>query len=210
TLPRDLAPANNDFPLEIEIDRTKVRVLVLEGSSQTGFLRPARVFGGPDDDSDAPYAPFRDALLADPDVQCSVFTVSPGGPQPPRVPTRETINLPRAFPQTTAELLAYDAIVLSNVPRSALSDEVLDWVDEWVGKRGGGLLMAGGPRSFGAGGWTDTVLERMLPVEFLGSADWDLTPAILEPTGADLHPVWRLFEDERATRAALRTLPESL
>jgi uncharacterized membrane protein len=209
-LPRDLTPANNDFPLEIEIDRTKVRVLMLEGSSETGFFRPARVLGEPGDDSDAPYAPFRDALLADPDIQCSVFTVPPGGGLPQRVPTRETAHLPRAFHQTAAELLAYDAIVLSNVPRSALSDEILGWVDEWVGKRGGGLLMAGGPRSFGAGGWTGTVVERMLPVEFLGSVDWDFTPAILEPTGADLHPVWRLFEDERATRAALRTLPESL
>src|SRR5882762_1123632 len=51
---------------------------------------------------------------------------------------------------------------------------------------------------------------RMLPVEISGSVDWDLAPALLEPTGADLHPVWRLFEDERATRAALGTLPESL
>jgi hypothetical protein len=50
----------------------------------------------------------------------------------------------------------------------------------------------------------------MLPVEFLASSDWDSTPSILEPSGADLHPVWRLFEDERATRAALKTLPESL
>ncbi|HEY7152670.1 MAG TPA: glutamine amidotransferase [Gemmataceae bacterium] len=209
-LPRDLAPANNDFPLEIEIDRTKIRVLMLEGSLETGFFRPARAPGGLDDDSDAPYAPFRDALLADPDIQCTVFTVPSGGGQPQRIPTRETAHLPRAFHQTAAELLAYDAIVLSNVPRTALSDEILGWVDEWVGKRGGGLLMAGGPRSFGAGGWTGTVVERMLPVEFLGSTDWDFTPAILEPTGADLHPVWRLFEDERATRAALRTLPESL
>jgi len=209
-LPRDLAPANNDFPLEIEIDRTKIRVLLIEGSPQSGFFRPARVFGDPDDDSDAPYAPFRDALLADPDIQCTVFAVPLGGGGPLRVPTKETAYLPRGFHQTPAELLAYDALVLSNVPRSALSDEVLGWVDECVGKRGGGLLMAGGPRSFGSGGWTGTAIERMLPVEFLGSTDWDTTPAILEPTGADLHPVWRLLEDERATRAALRALPESL
>ena len=208
-LPRDLAPANNDFPLEIEIDRTKIRVLMLEGSPETTFFRINRVNGEPGDDSDAPYAPFRDALLADPDIQCTVFTVPSGG-EPLRVPTRETAYLPRAFHQTAAELLAYDAIVLSNVPRSALSDQILGWVDEWIGKRGGGLLMAGGPRSFGAGGWTGTAIERMLPVEFLGSADWEFTPAILEPTGADLHPVWRLFEDERATRAALKTLPEAL
>jgi uncharacterized membrane protein len=208
--PGDLAPANNDFPLEIEIDRTKIRVLYLEGSSEFGFFRPARVVGEPGDDSDAPYAPFRDALLADPDIQCTVYLVPPGGSRPQRVLTPETAHLGSAFPQTQAELLAYDAIVLSNVPRSALSDEVLGWIDEWIGKRGGGLLMAGGPRSFGAGGWTDTAVERMLPVEFPGSVDWDPAPTVLEPTGADLHPVWRLFEDERATRAALSTLPESL
>jgi uncharacterized membrane protein len=209
-LPRDLAPGNNDFPLEIEIDRTKIRVLVLEGSLETGFYRPTR--GGEElpDDSDAPYAPFRDALLADPDIQCTVYVVPPGGSEPQRVLTKGTAYMGNAFPQTQAELLAFDAIVLSNVPRSALSDDILGWVDEWVGKRGGGLLMAGGPRSFGAGGWNGTPIERMLPVEFTGSVDWDLTPTLLEPTGADLHAVWRLFEDERATRAALSTLPDAL
>ncbi len=209
-LPRDLSPANNDFPLEIEIDRTKIRVLLIEGSLESGFFRFARFAGQPDEDSDAAYAPLRDALVDDPDVQCTVFVVPPGGSEPLRVLTRETAFLPRAFIQTAAELLAYDALVLSNVPRSALSDQVQGWVDEWIGKRGGGLLMAGGPRSFGAGGWTGTPVERMLPVEFPGSADWDLTPSAPEPTGAELHPVWRLFEDERATRAALAALPESL
>jgi uncharacterized membrane protein len=209
-LPGDLSPANNDFPLEIEIDRTKVRVLYLEGASESGIVRAARAPGGTADDSDAAYAPVRDALLADPDVECAAFVVPPGGGQPRRVLTPETAHLGSAFPQEQAELLAYDAIVLSNVPRSALSDETLGRVDEWVGKRGAGLLMAGGPRSFGAGGWAGTAIERMLPVEFLASADWDPTPAVLEPAGADLHPVWRLFKDERATRAALATLPESL
>ncbi len=209
--PGDLAPANNDFPLEIELDRTKIRVLMLEGSADPGFAAPrqARGAGEAGDDSDAPYAPFRDALLADPDVQCTVYSV-PGNGDLRRVLTKETAHLGPAFPQTAAELLAYDAIVLSNVPRTALSDEVLGWVEEWIGKRGGGLLMAGGPRSFGAGGWSGTAIERMLPVEFLSTPDWEPAPSVLEPTGADLHPVWRLFEDERATRAAIRTLPESL
>jgi uncharacterized membrane protein len=206
-LPGDLAPANNDFPLEIEIDRTKIRVLLLEGSADFRSLRMPQGFD--EDDSDAPYAPFRNALLADPDIQCTVYAV-PQGIEPQRIPTRETAHLPRGFPKTAAELLAYDAIVLSNVPRSALSDEVLGWIDEWIDKRGGGLLMAGGPRSFGAGRWTDTPVERMLPVEFPGTTDWEMTPSILEPTGADLHPIWRLFKDDRATRAAIAALPESL
>ncbi|MBN9122948.1 MAG: hypothetical protein J0I06_28060, partial [Planctomycetes bacterium] len=209
--PGDLAPSNNDFPLEIELDRTKIRVLLLDGSDAPAFARPnqPRPVGDFEDDSDAPYAPFRDALLADPDVQCTVYHVSANG-EPRRVLTRETAHLGAAFPKTAAELLAYDALVLSNVPRTALSDDVLGWVEEWIGKRGGGLLMAGGPRAFGAGGWTGTAAERMLPVEFLNAPDWDPAPATPEPTGADLHPVWRLFEDERTTRSALRALPESV
>jgi uncharacterized membrane protein len=207
--PGDLALSNNDFELEIELDRTKIRVLMLEGSAEAGFTPRPRVAGEIADDSDAAYAPFRDALLADPDVQCTVYQVPASG-DPRRVATKETAHLGPAFPKTAAELLAYDALVLANVPRSALSDEVLGWVEEWIGKRGGGLLMAGGPRSFGSGDWTGTAVERMLPVEFAGSPDWDAAPAALEPTGAELHPVWKLFEDERATRAALRTMPESL
>jgi len=203
----DLAASNNDFPLEIELDRTKIRVLVLEGSSDPGPARQVTINGEPDD-SDAPYAPFRDALLADPDVQCTVYQVTPRG-VPRRVATRETAHLGGAFLKTAAELMAYDALVLSNVPHEALSDETLGWVEEWIGKRGGGLLMAGGPRAFGAGAWTGTVVERMLPVEFAGASDWDASPVVLEPSGADLHPVWRLYEDERTTRGALRALPES-
>jgi len=207
-LPGDLAPSNNDFPIEIELDRTKIRVLLLDGSAESNASPRQSAAGEPIDDSDMPYAPFRDALIADPDVQCTVYSVGPNG-DPRRVLTRETAHLSPAFPQTAAELLAYDAIVLSNVPRTSLSDEVLVWLEEWIGRRGGGLLMAGGPRSFGAGSWTGTVVERMLPVEFSESVDWDAAPAALEPTGADLHPIWKLFEDERATRSAIKNLPES-
>jgi uncharacterized membrane protein len=209
--PGDLAPANNDFPLEVELDRTKIRVLLLEGATEGGINRPRQQQTGAafDDDSDAAYAPFRDALLADPDVQCTVYAVGLGA-EPRRVLTRETSHLSTAFLKTAAELLAYDAIVLSNVPRDALGDEVLGWIEEWIGKRGGGLLMAGGPRAFGAGGWTGTPVEKMLPVEFPATPDWEANPATPEPTGADLHPIWRLFEDDRTTRAAIRTLPEAM
>ncbi len=203
----DLATANNDFSLEIDIDRTKVRVLLLDGS--VDLTRPINRVAEAGEDADAPYAPFRDALLADPDVQCTVYHVPASGP-PQRVVTRETAHLGGSFPQTAAELLAYDALVLSNVPRTALSDEVLGWVEEWIGKRGGGILMAGGPRAFGGGDWTGTVVEKMLPVEFASSPDWEMVPSVPEPTGADLHPIWRLFEDERATRTAIKNLPESL
>ena len=31
---------------------------------------------------------------------------------------------------------------------------------------GSGLVMLGGPNSFGAGGWTNTELEKAMPVDF--------------------------------------------
>ena len=98
----DLSAANNDFPFEIELDRTKIRVLLLEGSDAPGLARPGgQRFGEGDDDPDAPYAPFRDALLADPDIQCTVYHVSAGG-KPQRVLTRETAHLGPAFLKTAA------------------------------------------------------------------------------------------------------------
>jgi uncharacterized membrane protein len=207
--PGELSTANNEFPLEIELDRTKIRVLLLEGSDD-GVLglvtRPPATNAGAD--SDAAYAPFRDALLADPDIQCTVYQVPQGG-APRRVVTAGTTQMSVALPQTAAELMAFDALVLSNVSRDAVPDELLGWVEEWIGKRGGGLVMAGGPRSFGAGTWTGTAVERMLPVEFGSAADWDGSPAALEPAGDELHPIWRLFDDERAARAALKSLPET-
>ena len=53
--------------------------------NEPGFGRPNQVgLGGlQPDDSDASYAPFRDALLADPDVQCTVYHVTASGePRP--------------------------------------------------------------------------------------------------------------------------------
>ena len=70
-----------------------------------------------------------------------------------------------------AELQPYDAVVLANVPRST-SDEV-HFTDEQIRmlvrntqQMGAGLVMLGGPNSFGAGGWTGTELEKAMPVDF--------------------------------------------
>ena len=50
----------------------------------------------------------------------------------------------RRFPENPSQFFAYDAIILSNVSRDVLCDEHLAWIDEWVGRRGGGLCMVGG------------------------------------------------------------------
>ncbi len=73
-----------------------------------------------------------------------------------------------------AELQRYDCVVLANVPRSSgdesrvtnFSDSQIEMLVHNTQDMGCGLIMLGGPNSFGAGGWTNTELEKAMPVNF--------------------------------------------
>lgn len=77
--------------------------------------------------------------------------------------------------QSLAELQAYDCVVLGDVPRTSgdaadslvqFSDAQIDMLVKNVEQLGAGLIMLGGPNSFGAGGWSNTALEQAMPVDF--------------------------------------------
>ncbi|MCZ6834491.1 MAG: VWA domain-containing protein [Planctomycetota bacterium] len=63
------------------------------------------------------------------------------------------------------ELSAYDAIILANIPRWEFDDQQVRDMHAYVHDLGGGLVMLGGPESFGAGGWIGTELAKALPVK---------------------------------------------
>ncbi|TWU45246.1 von Willebrand factor type A domain protein [Novipirellula aureliae] len=74
-----------------------------------------------------------------------------------------------------AELQAYDAVILANVPRiagesselvSSFSDEQIEMLVRNTQQLGAGLFMIGGPEAFGAGYWAGTELEKAMPVDF--------------------------------------------
>ncbi|MDQ7780376.1 MAG: glutamine amidotransferase, partial [Planctomycetota bacterium] len=69
-----------------------------------------------------------------------------------------------ALPSQPGELQNYDAIILSNVPASALTKGQMELMRSNVRDLGIGLVMIGGPDSFGAGGYTGTPVEDALPV----------------------------------------------
>jgi len=62
------------------------------------------------------------------------------------------------------ELAAASAVVLEDVPSQALGSGAMAALAEWVRSAGGGLLMTGGRRSFGPGGYFRSPLEPVLPV----------------------------------------------
>jgi uncharacterized membrane protein/Mg-chelatase subunit ChlD len=70
-----------------------------------------------------------------------------------------------------AELQPFDTVVLANVPRATnqdvhFTDDQIEMLVRNTQQMGAGLVMLGGPNSFGAGGWTNTKLEEAMPVDF--------------------------------------------
>ena len=59
---------------------------------------------------------------------------------------------------------AYNAIILDNVSGRAISFSAMEQLDKYVKDMGGGLLMIGGDKSFGAGYYKKTPVEKALPV----------------------------------------------
>ncbi len=63
------------------------------------------------------------------------------------------------------ELGAYDAVVMVNTPMYALSVRQQEDLRSYVHDLGGGLVVIGGPDSYGAGGWIGSPLADALPVK---------------------------------------------
>ncbi len=92
---------------------------------------------------------------------------------------RQTVDtvIPEALPSDLAGLADYDSIVLVDVPRLRLTDAALAALQVYVRDLGRGLVTIGGPRAYGAGGYTDTPLEEALPVD-MGVRDRQKQPDV--------------------------------
>jgi uncharacterized membrane protein len=85
--------------------------------------------------------------------------------------------IPEALPSDLTGLADYDSIVLVDVPRLRLSDKAMAALQVYVRDLGRGLVTIGGPRAYGAGGYTATPLEETLPVD-MGVRDRQKQPDV--------------------------------
>ncbi|MEM7806559.1 MAG: VWA domain-containing protein [Planctomycetota bacterium] len=71
------------------------------------------------------------------------------------------------FPTNLVDLQAFDAVILANVPRGAggLTAPQDAALARYVHDTAGGLVMIGGPDTFGAGGWRGSATEAVLPLD---------------------------------------------
>ena len=71
-----------------------------------------------------------------------------------------------AVPADVAGLAAYDVVVLSDIPAHDLSTTQVEAIATYTRDLGGGLLLMGGDRSMGPGGYGKTAVEEVSPVSF--------------------------------------------
>ncbi|MEZ5419378.1 MAG: glutamine amidotransferase [Vicinamibacterales bacterium] len=115
------------------------------------------------------------------------------------------------FPKTRDELFAYRGLVLGSIEAAAFTGDQLAMLAEFVDKRGGGLMMLGGPRSFSEGGYAGTALGDTLPVVLARMTPPEqpvAVPLAVRPTRAGSgHAVSQIAASEQASTARWPELP---
>lgn len=122
-------------------------------------------------------------------------------------------ELVAGFPKTREELFSYRGLILGSIEAGAFTGDQLRMIADFVDKRGGGLLMLGGRRSFTEGGYAGTPVAEVLPVEVEGPAAKEssgfLSRLDIRPTRAGLsHAATQIAPTEAASAAKWKELPQ--
>lgn len=120
-------------------------------------------------------------------------------------------ELVAAFPKTREELFSYRGLILGSIEAGAFTGDQLRMIADFVDRRGGGLLMLGGARSFGEGGYAGTSVADVLPFVLDASAR-DQQPLLarlaVKPTRAGAaQGVTQIAETEKASEEKWGVLP---
>lgn len=68
------------------------------------------------------------------------------------------------FPKTREDLFKYRGLIIGSVEAGLFTGDQLQMIADFVDRRGGGLLVLGGPRSLGEGGYGGTPVADALPL----------------------------------------------
>ena len=126
-------------------------------------------------------------------------------------------GLVTGFPTTREALFAYDTVIIGNLEGEFFGRAQMDLLTDFVGTRGGGLLLLGS-RTFLQRGLAGTPLEEALPVELNdrrggaasragdGAAATVRNAVTVTDEGA-VHPIMRIAATPDASRAQWKALP---
>src|SRR5438876_7187026 len=112
------------------------------------------------------------------------------------------------FPKTREELFQYRGLILGSVEAASFTPDQLRMIADFVNKRGGGLLMLGGRRSFAEGGWGGTPVGEVLPVVIENAGAKYFSELQARPTRAGAtFPVTQVAGDEKASSVKWNDMP---
>ncbi len=143
--PGEMVAQNNEQEALVRVDDKREKILYLEGEPrfEAKFVRRA--------------------VTDDENLQVVLLQRTAEG-KFLRLGVDDGDELANGFPTTREELFAYRAIILGSVEASFFTHDQLRMLAEFVGQRGGGLLLLGGRRSFSEGGYAGTPLADVIPV----------------------------------------------
>jgi uncharacterized membrane protein len=192
-------PQNNARENVIEVLDRRVKLLYLEGEPrfEAKFIKQA--------------------IEKDPNIQVVLLQrTAAATPSSPTKFLRLGIDTPdellEGFPLKEEDLFAYSGLILGSVEASAFTLEQLRMISDFVSKRGGGLLVLGGRRSFAEGGWGGTPVAEALPIALDVAANARagqyFSEIAVEPARAGLaHPIAQLAATEKQSVEAWGKLP---
>ena len=180
---------NNERQVLVEIGDTRRKILYFEGSP-----RPENKF-------------VRRALTDDENIQI-VTLLRTADEKFLRLDVDGPGELAGGFPDTREELYEYDGLILGSVEASFFTHDQLQMMADFVGQRGGGLLVLGGRRSLGEGGYAGTPLADALPIVLPPTGEPDVleVSAELTPPGRR-HAAMRIEETADASADRWSELP---
>jgi uncharacterized membrane protein len=116
------------------------------------------------------------------------------------------------FPKTREELFKYRGLIIGSVEAGLFTGDQLQMIADFVDRRGGGLLVLGGPRSLGEGGYGGTPVADALPLAIdprtRASEPAALARLKVSPTRAgQTHAATQLLPTEAASIARWNELP---
>lgn len=127
-----------------------------------------------------------------------------------RLGVEDSLELVAGFPKTREELFAYRAVILGSVEAGFFTLEQLRMLADFVGERGGGLLLLGGRHALGEGGYEGTPLADVIPFDLAprGENDEFFSEVQITPTPAGaLHPAMQLASSEKESVEKWKTMP---
>ena len=121
-------------------------------------------------------------------------------------------TLGSGFPASREALFGYDAVMLANVSADLVGLQQLEWLADFVSRRGGGLVVFGG-QSFAGAGFAGTPLEDVLPLDPRRSWEEVVPASSREPNRLILtadggrHPAMQLGSTLESSRDQWATMP---